>query len=183
MTINFVKKYSQAMITIIIIFLILLFYLFTSVISKSLDLHMYFGWKEIHINDSMSIKIPGNWESSKKNGLLYFYDKNEKNNNNIVLFQSETSDCFQIGDPIKINSNMAEKNICSDNFLSIVSLSSSVNSLGTISGEALVSFDGKSQVEEYIVFNDHNNDFIFYTYKRKVDNNTLEKIGDSVKYT
>lgn len=179
MIMNFIKKYRQAFITIIIIFIILLFCLFTSVISKSLDLHMYFGWKEININDSMSFKIPGNWESSKKDGLLYFYDKNEESNNNIVLFQSET----QIGDSINTNSNLAEKNICSDNFLGIVSLSSSVNSLGTISGEALVSFDGKSQVEEYIEFNDQNNDFIFYTYERKVDNNTLEKIGDSVKYT
>ena len=77
---------------------------------------------------------------------------------------------------------MAEKNVCSDNFLSIVSLNSSVNSLGTISGEALVSFDGKSQVEDYIVFNDHKNDFVFYTYKRNVDDNTLEKICDSVQY-
>lgn len=182
MIINFIKKYSQVIITIIIISLIILSCLFTSVICDSLDLHMYFGWKEISINDSISFKIPGNWESSKKDGLLYFYDKNEKNDNNIVLFQSETSECFQIGDSVKINSDLAEKNVCSDNFLSIVSLNSSVNSLGTISGEALVSFDGKSQVEDYIVFNDHKNDFVFYTYKRNVDDDTLEKICDSVQY-
>lgn len=102
MTMNFFKKYSQSIITIIIIFLIVLIYLFTSVILESLDFHMYFGWKEIHINDSISFKIPGNWESGKKDGLLYFYDKNVKTNDNIVLFQSKADECFQIGDSIKI---------------------------------------------------------------------------------
>ena len=114
---------------------------------------------------------------------MYFYDKNEKSDNNIILFQSQTSECFQIGDSIKINEELAEKNICSDNFLSLVSLSSSVNSLGTISGEALVSFDGKSQIEEYIIFSDYDNEYVFYTYQRKLDNDILEKICDSVKFT
>lgn len=80
------------------------------------------------------------------------------------------------------DSNMAEKNICSDNFLNVACLSSSVNSLGTIYGEALVSLDGKAQIEDYIVFNDYNNDFIFFTCERKIDNNTLKKIADSVKF-
>lgn len=174
-----IKKYKQAITAIIIVLLILMFCLFAYVISECLDLHMYFGWEDVHINNSVSFKIPDSWESSKKNGLLYFYD----NENNIVLFQSETNECFQIGEPIEINEDLAEKNICSDNFLSLVSLSSSVNSLGTISGEALVSFDGKSQIEEYIIFSDYDNEYVFYTYQRKLDNDILEKICDSVKFT
>ena len=178
-----IKKYRQTIITTITLFLIILFCLLASVVFECLDLHMYFGWKEIHINNSLSFKVPDNWESGKKNGLLYFYDKNEKSDNNIILFQSQTSECFQIGDSIKINEELAEKNICSDNFLSLVSLSSSVNSLGTISGEALVSYDGKSQIEEYIIFSDYDNEYVFYTYQRKLDNDILEKISDSVKLT
>ena len=98
-----IKKYRQTIITTITLFLIILFCLFASVVFECLELHMYFGWKEIHINNSLSFKVPDNWESGKKNGLLYFYDKNEKSDNNIILFQSQTSECFQIGDSIKIN--------------------------------------------------------------------------------
>ena len=58
-----------------------------------------------------------------------------------------------------------------------------MNSLGTIIGEALVSFDGKSQVEDYIEFNNQDNVITLYTYGKAVDSKILDKIADSAKYT
>ena len=58
-----------------------------------------------------------------------------------------------------------------------------MNSLGTIIGEALVSFDGKSQVEDYIEFNNQDNVITLYTYGKAVDSMILDKIADSAKYT
>lgn len=180
---NFIKKYQQSAITIVIIILMICVYQLFCFVSDVSDLHLYTGWQEVKVNKSLSIKVPSNWEKNEKCGLLYFSDPDIKDDNNIVLFQSETSDCFQIGDSIKINSNMSEKNICSDNFLSIVSLSSSVNSLGTISGEAIISADDTTHRENYIIFSDNTNDYLFYSWDRKVDDKTLDKIADSVKYT
>ena len=85
------------------------------------------------------------------------------------LFQSRVGDCFQIGDSIKIDDNTTEDNICSNNFFNAVSINSSVNSLGTMIGEALVSFDGKSQVEDYIEFYNQDNVITLYTYGKAVD--------------
>ena len=157
-----VKKYKQAIATTIILFLIILIYLLVSIISETLDFHLYFGWKEVCVNSTMSFKVPDNWEQGEKNGLLYFCDKS---------------------DSIKIDDNTTEDNICSNNFFNAVSINSSVNSLGTMIGEALVSFDGKSQVEDYIEFYNQDNVITLYTYGKAVDSKILDKIADSAKYT
>ena len=154
-----VKKYKQAIATTIILFLIILIYLLVSIISETLDFHLYFGWKEVRVNSTMSFKVPDNWEQGEKNGLLYFCDS------------------------IKIDDNTTEDNICSNNFFNAVSINSSVNSLGTMIGEALVSFDGKSQVEDYIEFYNQDNVITLYTYGKAVDSKILDKIADSAKYT
>lgn len=176
-----VKKYKQAIATTIILFLIILIYLLVSIISETLDFHLYFGWKEVRVNSTMSFKVPDNWKQGEKNGLLYFCDKSD--NRKIFLFQSRVGDCFQIDDSIKIDDNTTEDNICSNNFFNAVSINSSVNSLGTMIGEALVSFDGKSQVEDYIEFYNQDNVITLYTYGKAVDNKILDKIADSAKYT
>ena len=181
MIMKLVKKYKQAIATTIILFLIILIYLLVSIISETLDFHLYFGWKEVRVNSTMSFKVPDNWEQGEKNGLLYFCDKSD--NRKIFLFQSRVGDCFQIGDSIKIDDNTTEDNICSNNFFNAVNINSSVNSLGTMIGEALVSFDGKSQVEDYIEFYNQDNVITLYTYGKAVDSKILDKIADSAKYT
>ena len=47
MIMKLVKKYKQAIATTIILFLIILIYLLVSIISETLDFHLYFGWKEV----------------------------------------------------------------------------------------------------------------------------------------
>ena len=70
MIMKLVKKYKQAIATTIILFLIILIYLLVSIISETLDFHLYFGWKEVRVNSTMSFKVPDNWEQGEKNGLL-----------------------------------------------------------------------------------------------------------------
>ncbi len=186
---KFIKKYLQSIITIIIIIFIILGYKLTYIVTDILDLHLYFGWQEIKLNNSFSFKIPGNWVQGEKNGLIYFYDpdiKSDENseysqNDNIVLFQSKSDDMFAFGDAVEINKK-TEKNILSDNFQSVVSLSGNVNSLGTVYGESIISVDNVTYKEDYIIFNDYSSDFLFYSWGEGIDDETLEKIADSVDF-
>lgn len=183
------KKYRQSIITSIIIIVIIASYQLISIVTEILELHLYFGWKKIEVNNSFSFKIPGDWEQGEKNGLLYFYDPgmvSDKNsdclyNDNILMFQSKLDNMFEIGDSIEIN-NKAEKNILSDNFKSVVSLSSTVNSLGTISGKSIISVDNITYKKDYIQFNYDSSDYLFYCWNEKIDEKTLDKIADSVEF-
>ena len=188
---KFIKKYRQSIITLIVIIVIIASCQFVSLIAEVLDLHIYIGWKKVYVNNSFSIKVPESWELGDENGLLYFYDPNMRSNEdsdyshngNIMLFQSKLNDMFEIGDSVKMNKNKIEKNILSDNFQSVVSLSSAVNSLGAISGESIISVDDITYRKNYILFNDDSNDYLFYTWNERLDLKTLEKIADSVEFT
>ena len=85
---------------------------------------------------------------------------------------------FSLNESVEVNNSNTEQNIISDNFQSVVSLSSTVNSLGTVYGESIISVDNVTYKESYIQFND----FLFYSWDRKVDENTLRKIADSVEF-
>lgn len=186
----FIRKYLQAIITLIIIIAIIVGYQLISIITDVLDLHLYFGWKEIKVNDSFSLKIPENWELEEENELLYFYNPNIEskensdysNNGDIMLFQSKLDDMFEIGDSIRMNNDKTEKNILSDNFQSVVKLDSAVNSLGTVSGKSIISVDNITYKKDYILFNDGSNDYLFYSWNEKIDEKTLDKIADSVEF-
>lgn len=181
--IGFIKKYRQAIITAIIIILIICGGKLFCTVTEILDLHLYIGWQEAEINDSFSVKIPGNWEKNEKYGLIYFTDPDIKDGNNIVFFQSKAEDMFSLNtEAAKINDN-TEKNILSDKFQSVVSLSGTVNSIGSICGEAIVSVDDVTYKESYIIFNNNTEDYLFYTWNGNVDDKTLDKIADSVKFT
>ena len=67
-----VKKYKQAIATTIILFLIILIYLLVSIISETLDFHLYFGWKEVRVNSTMSFKVPDNWGTGREKWLIVF---------------------------------------------------------------------------------------------------------------
>lgn len=125
--------------------------------------------------------MPDNWVKNEKYGLLYFSDPDIKDGNNIVFFQSKGEDMFSLGEDVKLNNN-TEKNILSDKFQSIVSLNSAVNSLGSICGESIISVNDITYRESYIIFNDHRDDYLFYTWGENVDNKTLDKIADSVDF-
>lgn len=163
--IKFIRKYFQAIITLIIIVVVVLCYLAVSVVADVLDLHLYFGWKEIKVNDSFSVEVPNSWELGEENGLLYFYDtniKSKENSNNlhkssVMLFQSKLDDMFEIGEPLKADNDKTEKNILGDNFQSVVQLESEVNSLGTISGDSIISLDNVTYKKNYIIFNNDSN--------------------------
>ncbi len=182
---KFIKKYLQSIITIIIIIFIVLGYKLTCAFTESFGLHLYIGWQEIELHNSFSFKVPGNWVQGEKNGLMYFYDPDIKSdedseytqNDNIVLFQSKSEDMFDLEDAVEINKN-TEKNIISDNFQSVVSLSSTVNSLGTAYGEAIISVDNITYKENYI----DNSDYLFYSWNGQIDEKTLKKIADSFEF-
>lgn len=179
---NFIKKYRQSIITVIIIILIACGYQVISTVTEIFDLHLYLGWQEVSINDSFYVKVPGNWIKNEEYGLIYFSDPDIKDDNNIVFFQSKTEDMFLLGENVTFNNN-AEKNILSDKFQSIVCLSGTVNSLGSIYGESIISVDDIPYKENYVIFNDNTDDYLFYTWNGKVDYKTLDKIADSVNFT
>lgn len=179
---KFIKKYLQSIITIVVILFIVLAYQMTCIVANLFELHLYFGWQEVKMNNSLSFKVPGDWTQGEKNGLIYFYDPDikdtEDENDNIMLFQSKSDDMFSLNDSVEVNNSNTEQNIISDNFQSVVSLSGTVNSLGTVYGESIISVDNVTYKESYIQFND----FLFYSWDRKVDENTLRKIADSVEF-
>ena len=183
MMIDFLKKYSQCIITLVAIIIIFLVCILTCIISEVIDLHLYFGWQEVKLTNSLSIKVPGDWVKGEKNGLIYFTDsenRDHKGNGNIVFFQSKAEEMFSLGDSAVIDKEKTEENNVSDKFQSIVNLNSTVNSLGTVYGNVLISADDCTYNEKYIEFS---SDYVFYSWGGEMDDATLEKIADSVELT
>lgn len=69
---SIIKKFRQSIITVVIIFAIICLFQLICTITYTFDLHLYFGWHEVKINDSFSIKVPGNWEKMK-NTVYYIF--------------------------------------------------------------------------------------------------------------
>lgn len=161
---------------VILIFAIILFipiYVFANII----DFHLYFGWQEVYLNNSVSIKVPGDWEKGEKNGLIYFTAPDS--DNEVVFFQSRKDAEYEYGEPVFMDNNKGEKNIVSNNFKNLISVSSTVNSLGTVYGETIVAFDNKAYVEKYVDF--CYGEYIFYTFNDEINEDTLIKIADSIE--
>lgn len=184
MMIKLFKKYFQCIITLITILIIILVYNLTCMVTDIIGFHLYFGWQEINITNSFSIKVPGDWVKGEKDGLIYFYYSDSKNidddsNDNIIFFQSESEKMFDLGDPAVIDKEKTEHNIISDSFQSIVVLNSTVNSLGTSYGNALISADDITYNEKYILFGE---EYLFYSWCEGMDDEILKKIADSVEF-
>ena len=181
---TFLKKYLQSIITVIIIIFVVCGYQLISTITENLDIHLYLGWQEVKIEDYATIKVPGNWKQGEKNGLIYFYDSDLPDDDNVVLFQTNMLyDMFDIGSPIKIDEDSTEQNIVSNNFQRVVTLTGATNSLGSSNGKALICIDNNSRIEDYIYFNNGKYDFEFFSNENRVGEKILDKIADSVNFS
>lgn len=160
---------------VLLTFAIILFipiYVFANIIG----LHLYFGWQEVYLNNLVSIKVPDDWKKGEKNGLIYFTDSDS--DNEVVFFQSRKDAEYEYGEPIVIDESKGEKNIVSNNFKNLISVSSTVNSLGTVYGETIVAFDNKAYVEKYVDF--CYGEYLFYSCGNEIDEDILRKIADSI---
>ena len=133
------------------------------------------------LSNTISIKVPNDWNESKENGLIYFSKDTSNDKNNIILFQSKAEDMYDFGEPLN-NDAKAEKNIISHNFKSIIKINSEVNSLSTVQGDAVISADNVTYKTDYVSFNKDDEEITFYSWNDNVDTDTLEKIADSVSY-
>lgn len=133
------------------------------------------------LSNTISIKVPNDWNVSKENGLIYFSKDTSNDKNNIILFQSKAEDMYDFGEPLNNNAK-AEKNIISHNFKSIIKVNGEVNSLSTVQGDAVISADNVTYKADYVSFNNNNEEITFYSWNDNLDTDTLEKIADSVSY-
>ena len=62
------KTTVAIIVTVIVAIICTLAYLFLNLI----DFHFYFGWKDVKLSNTISIKVPNDWNESKENGLIYF---------------------------------------------------------------------------------------------------------------
>lgn len=177
------RKYLQTIITIIVLVCIIVVCCITNMFLQSIDFHWYFGWKEVNLNDKVSIKVPSNWEQSKQNGLIYFSKSDEKDNlsQNVVFFQSKAEDMLEFGDDFQVGDNK-EKNIISNDFKRILSVNGKVNSLSTAYGDAVISVDNIIYSSKYVSFFFNDIHYDFYSWNDNIDDATLEKIADSVTF-
>ena len=96
---------------------------------------------------------------------------------------SKAEDMYDIGIGDSPNNNVkAEKNIVSHNFKSMIKVSSEVNSLSTIQGDAVISADNVIYNADYVSFNNDDEEITFYSWNDNVDTDTLDKIADSVSF-
>lgn len=163
--------------TVIVAIICTLAYLFLTLI----DFHFYFGWKDVKLSNTISIKVPNDWNVSKENGLIYFSKDTSNNKDKIILFQSKTEDMYDFGESLN-NDAKAEKNIVSHNFKSMIKVNSEVNSLSVVKGDAVISADNVTYKADYVSFNNNDEEITFYSWNDNVDTDTLEKIADSVSY-
>lgn len=181
---KYLKKFSGYIITVIVVFLVIFIFKSIKILNDDLfNLHLYIGWQEVKIEDYASIKVPGNWKQGEKKGLIYFYDPDLPDDDNVVLFQTNMLyDMFCVGSPIEFDEDSAEQNIVSNHFQRVVTLTGVGNSLGSSNGKALVCIDNNSKIEDYIYFNNGRYDFEFFSNENRVDEKTIKKIADSVVY-
>lgn len=175
------KKHHKAtiaiIVTVIIAIICTLAYLFLNLI----DFHFYFGWKDVKLSNTISIKVPNDWNESKENGLIYFSKDTSNDKDKIILFQSKAEDMYDFGEPLN-NDAKAEKNIISHNFKSMIKVNGEVNSLSTVQGDAVIFADNVTYKTDYVSFNNNDEEITFYSWNDNVDTDTLEKIADSVSY-
>ena len=175
------KKHHKAtiaiIVTVIVAIICTLAYLFLNLI----DFHFYFGWKDVKLSNTISIKVPNDWNESKENGLIYFSKDTSNDKDKIILFQSKAEDMYDFGEPLNNNAK-AEKNIISHNFKSMIKVSSEVNSLSTVQGDAVIFADNVTYKTDYVSFNNNDEEITFYSWNDNLDTDTLEKIADSVSY-
>ena len=103
------KTTVAIIVTVIVAIICALAYFFLNII----DFHFYFGWKDVKLSNTISIKVPNDWNESKENGLIYFSKDTSNDKDKIILFQSKTEDMYDIGDSPNNNAK-AEKNIMVD---------------------------------------------------------------------
>ena len=163
--------------TVIVAIICTLAYFFLNLI----DFHFYFGWKDVKLSNTISIKVPNDWIESKENGLIYFSKDTSNDKDKIILFQSKAEDMYDFGEPLN-NDAKAEKNIVSHNFKSMIKVNGEVNSLSTVQGDAVISADNVTYKADYVSFNNNDEEITFYSWNDNVDTDTLEKIADSVSY-
>lgn len=177
---NFKKHHKTTVaiiVTVIVAIICTLAYLFLTLI----DFHFYFGWKDVKLSNTISIKVPNDWNVSKENGLIYFSKDTSNDKDKIILFQSKAEDMYDFGEPLN-NDAKAEKNIVSHNFKSMIKVNSKVNSLSTVQGDAVISADNVTYKADYVSFNNNDEEITFYSWNDNLDTDTLEKIADSVSY-
>lgn len=177
---NLKKHYKTTVaiiVTVIVAIICTLAYLFLNLI----DFHFYFGWKDVKLSNTISIKVPNDWNESKENGLIYFSKDTSNDKDKIILFQSKAEDMYDFGEPLN-NDAKAEKNIISHNFKSMIKVNSEVNSLSAVQGDAVISADNVTYKADYVSFNNNDEEITFYSWNDNVDTDTLEKIADSVSY-
>lgn len=177
---NFKKHHKTTVaiiVTVIIAIICTLAYFFLNLIV----FHFYFGWKDVKLSNTISIKVPNDWNVSKENGLIYFSKDTSNDKNKIILFQSKAEDMYDFGEPLN-NDAKAEKNIISHNFKSMIKVNSEVNSLSTVQGDAVISADNVTYKADYVSFNNNDEEITFYSWNDNLDTDTLEKIADSVSY-
>ena len=177
---NFKKHHKTTVaiiVTVIVAIICTLAYFFLNLI----DFHFYFGWKDVKLSNTISIKVPNDWNVSKENGLIYFSKDTSNNKDKIILFQSKTEDMYDFGEPLN-NDAKAEKNIISHNFRSMIKVNGEVNSLSAVQGDAVISADNVTYKADYVSFNNNDEEITFYSWNDNVDTDTLEKIADSVSY-
>lgn len=163
--------------TVIVAIICTLAYFFLTLI----DFHFYFGWKDVKLSNTISIKVPNDWNVSKENGLIYFSKDTSNDKDKIILFQSKAEDMYDFGEPLNNNAK-AEKNIVSHNFKSLIKVNGEVNSLSAVQGDAVISADNVTYKADYVSFNNNDEEITFYSWNDNVDTDTLEKIADSVSY-
>lgn len=157
-------------------------YLFVDVVLvDSLGFHCYLGWQEVKVDNICTLKVPGRWEVYEQDGMLHFCDPSIKDrDSNIVLVESHIGPMTNNGSNFKVNKNNIESNILGKKFMCILECNGTVNSVGSIYGETVISVDNNLHLGKYIYAeNSFEEDVYFYTWNSCVDDELIQKIADS----
>lgn len=133
------------------------------------------NWTSININCG-TIKVPENWAVSYYEDLMYFYDKNADDKENICMFQSNSYGGLK--DDAHYTVGLVEANAFSSEFQNLYIISSCIISNGAIYGEAMTSVDGIERKMRFLDFSYNENDIQFFV-SSDVSDEIFKEIAES----
>ena len=79
------KKHHKATVAIIVIVIVAIICALAYFFLSLIDFHFYFGWKDVKLSNTISIKVPNDWNENKENGLIYFSKDTSNDKNNTLV--------------------------------------------------------------------------------------------------
>lgn len=149
-----------------IAFVLVLIFFFASTGCSSYD---YDGWNTLTIDSCGTIRVPQEWTSYEKDGLLYILDKNQSP----IMIETHSYSGFEENEQGTMESNDFYENLVSSR-----TLSSSVLSNGAIYGEVLMQC-GEAKTQNYYLELGYDQRILLVVWDNTIDENTIKKIAAS----